>query len=123
MQDNINEFMNQPENSGDVEKVLKKLDQLYAKYRFMECTLDAKRIRLLRQIPDLERSLEMIENFKSQQQELEFHFQLSDQVLTKVNFNDNIYITIFDYLLKLHFDYTTLSSDEINGKGSHLQHS
>lgn len=78
--------MNQPENSGDVERVLKKLDQLYAKYRFMECTLDAKRIRLLRQIPDLERSLEMIENFKSQQQELEFHFQLSDQVLTKVNF-------------------------------------
>lgn len=76
--------MNQSENSGGVDKVLRRLDEQHAKYKFMESTLASKRRRLRQQLPDLARSLEMIEKLKAQKEDMETQFLLSDQVFLKV---------------------------------------
>ena len=83
-QDNVDEFMSKPENSGGVDKVLRSLDEQHAKYKHMELSLATKRRRLRQQIPDLARSLEMIEKLKIQKEEMETQFLLSDQVFVKV---------------------------------------
>lgn len=84
LQDNVDEFMSKPENSGGVDKVLRSLDEQHAKYKHMELSLATKRRRLRQQIPDLGRSLEMIEKLKTQKEEMETKFLLSDQVFVKV---------------------------------------
>lgn len=76
--------MSLPENSDGVEKVLKKLDEQHGKYKFMEYTLNTKRRRLRQQIPDFDRSLEIIEKLKTQKETMETQFLLSDQVFVKV---------------------------------------
>ncbi|CAG4930826.1 prefoldin subunit 3 [Colias croceus] len=83
--DNVDEFMNLPENSEGVEKVLRRLDEQHGKYKFMEYTLSAKRRRLRQQIPDLGRSLEMIEKLRAQKENVETQFLLSDQVFVKAD--------------------------------------
>lgn len=84
LQDNVDEFMNLPDNSGGVDKVLRRLDEQHGKYKFMEYTLATKRRRLRQQIPDLARSLEMIEKLKTQSESMDTQFLLSDQVFVKV---------------------------------------
>lgn len=76
--------MSLPENSEGVEKVLRRLDEQHGKYKFMEYTLNTKRRRLRQQIPDLARSLDMIEKLKTQKEDMETQFLLSDQVFVKV---------------------------------------
>ncbi|XP_026498636.1 prefoldin subunit 3 [Vanessa tameamea] len=83
--DNVDEFMNLPENSGGVDKVLRQLDEQHGKYKFMEYTLNTKRRRLRQQIPDLARSLDVIEKLKTQEEDLDTQFLLSDQVFLKAN--------------------------------------
>lgn len=85
LQDNVDEFMNLPENSEGVEKVLRSLDEQHGKYKVMEYSLATKRRRLRQQLPDLARSLEMIEKLKVQTTDMETQFLLSDQVFIKVN--------------------------------------
>lgn len=84
-QDDVEAFMAKPENEA-VDKVLKKLEESHGKYKFMEYNLVNKRRRLKSQIPDLERSLEMIEKLqidKNNSQNLETQFLLSEQVYAK----------------------------------------
>ncbi|XP_038214110.1 prefoldin subunit 3 [Zerene cesonia] len=83
--DNVDEFMNLPENNEGVKKVLRRLDEQHGKYKFMEYTLNTKRRRLRQQIPDLARSLEMIEKLKTQKENVETQFLLSDQVFVKAD--------------------------------------
>ncbi|XP_046751588.1 prefoldin subunit 3 [Diprion similis] len=84
--EDVDAFMAKPDNEGSVDKVLKKLDEQYSKYKFMECNLSNKRRRLRTQIPELERSLEMIEKLqaeKNNSQDLETQFLLSEQVFAR----------------------------------------
>ncbi|VVC87741.1 prefoldin subunit 3 [Leptidea sinapis] len=92
--DDVNEFMNLPENSEGVEKVLRSLDEQHGKYKFMEYTLNTKRKRLRQQIPDLDRSLDMIEKLKSLKENIETQFLLSDQVFVKADIppTKNVYL-------------------------------
>ncbi|XP_011162559.1 prefoldin subunit 3 [Solenopsis invicta] len=80
--DDVEAFMAKPENES-VDKVLRKLDESHGKYKFMEFNLVNKRRRLKTQIPDLERSLEMIEKLQSEKSSLETQFLLSEQVYAK----------------------------------------
>ena len=92
--DNVDEFMSLSENSEGVDVVLKDLDEKHGKYKLMEYTLSTKRRRLRQQIPDLARSIEMIEKLKLQKEEIEMQFLLSDQVLLKANvpMTDKVYL-------------------------------
>uniref|UniRef100_A0A0K8TQ52 Prefoldin subunit 3 n=1 Tax=Tabanus bromius TaxID=304241 RepID=A0A0K8TQ52_TABBR len=81
--EDIDTFMQLPENGSNVEKVLHKLDEQHGKYKFMEYNLDARRRKLKQQIPDLIKSLEMVEVLKKQQEDKEIQFLLSEQVFVK----------------------------------------
>nr|QBH72845.1 prefoldin subunit [Franklinothrips vespiformis] len=84
--ENIDEFMALPENNGNVDKVLKKLDEQHSKYKFMQFNLESKKRRLKGQIPDLENSLKMIVFLQKRQDakdNLQTQFLLSDQVYLK----------------------------------------
>lgn len=75
--------MARTENNGDAEEVLKKLDSQHAKYKFMKYNLISKKKRLQNQVPELKRSLTMIEKLENQKEEFETQFLLSDQVFAK----------------------------------------
>nr|QBH72848.1 prefoldin subunit [Nicoletia phytophila] len=84
--DDVDVFMSLAENNNNVEQVLKRLDEQHSKYKFMELNLLAKKRRLKSQIPDLERSLEMIKLLKKHQEsptDIETQFLLSEQVFMK----------------------------------------
>lgn len=68
---------------NDVDKVLKRLDEQHCKYKFMEYNLLARRRRLKSQIPDLKRSLSMINKLRGEEEEFETAFLLNDQVFAK----------------------------------------
>ncbi|XP_077261115.1 prefoldin subunit mgr [Temnothorax americanus] len=80
--DDVEAFMAKPENES-VDKVLRKLDESHGKYKFMEFNLVNKRRRLKTQIPDLQRSLEMIEKLQAENSSLATQFLLSEQVYAK----------------------------------------
>lgn len=67
--------------SSDV--VLKKLDEQHSKYKCMEYNLVTKKKRLRSQIPDLKRSLVMIEKLQTQKDEFATEYLLSEQVFLK----------------------------------------
>ena len=75
--------MAKSENSLSADKVLKKLDEQHSKYKFMEMSLLTKRKRLRTQVPDLKRSLTMIEKLQTQNEAFETEYLLSEQVFVK----------------------------------------
>ncbi|KAM7360190.1 prefoldin subunit mgr [Cochliomyia hominivorax] len=79
----IDKYMAQPENEENCEKVLQRLDEQHSKYRFMAYNLEARKRKLKSQIPDLQRSLEMIDVLRKETEERETQFLLSDQVFIK----------------------------------------
>ena len=64
-----------------VESVLKQLDEQHSKYKYMELNLLARKKKLKGQIPDIQKSLDMInilEAKKKVDEQMETHFRLSD---------------------------------------------
>ncbi|XP_060525545.1 prefoldin subunit 3 [Cylas formicarius] len=81
--EDVDSYMARSENNGNIEEVLKRLDNQHAKYKFMEYNLLSKKKRLQNQIPELKRSLTMIEKLKKQKEEFKTQFLLSEQVFAK----------------------------------------
>ncbi|KAJ3650358.1 hypothetical protein Zmor_022051 [Zophobas morio] len=81
--EDVDAYMGRPENNKNVDEVLKKLDNQHAKYKFMEYNLLSKKKRLQNQVPELKRSLTMIEKLEEQKKEFETQFLLSEQVFAK----------------------------------------
>jgi len=81
--DDVDAFMSLSENENNADKVLKKLDEQHSKYKLMEYNMGARRRKLKIKIPDLLKSLEMIEILKDQTDEKETQFLLSEQVFLK----------------------------------------
>ncbi|KAF7989792.1 hypothetical protein HCN44_008466 [Aphidius gifuensis] len=84
--EDVDAFMALAENEGKVDKVLKKLDENHSKYKFMEYNLASQKRRWKSQIPEWERSLEMIKKLQSEKdssQDLDIQFLLSEQVYAK----------------------------------------
>ncbi|BES93368.1 prefoldin subunit [Nesidiocoris tenuis] len=81
--EDVDKYMDSPAVNGDAEGVLKKLEEQHNKYKFMEFNLMSKRRRLKTQIPDLEKSVDMIETLKKHQnssEDLKTNYLLADQV-------------------------------------------
>ncbi|XP_065201993.1 prefoldin subunit 3 [Planococcus citri] len=97
--EDVDSFMAQPENGGNAEKVLRKLDEQHNKYKFMELNLLAKKKRLKNQMPDLEKSLDMIHLLKKRKAEaseekIMTEFLLSEQLYSKavIKPSDTVYL-------------------------------
>jgi len=81
--DDVDAFMALTDNEGNADKVLRKLDEQHSKYKLMEYNISARRRKLKTQIPDLVKSLEMIEVLNKQTDDKETQFLLSEQVFLK----------------------------------------
>lgn len=73
------------ENENSADKVLRRLDEQHSKYKLMEYNIGARRRKLKIQIPDLAKSLEMIDVLRNQTEDKETRFLLSEQVFLKTN--------------------------------------
>lgn len=84
--DDVSAYMSLEDNNGDVDKVLRKLEEQHSKYKLMEYNLLTRKRRLKAQIPDLENSLQMIKLLQKQKEEdaeTQTHFLLGEQVYVK----------------------------------------
>lgn len=75
--------MSLAENDNSADKVLRKLDEQHSKYKLMEYNISARRRKLKMQIPDLVKSLEMIDILREQTDDKATQFLLSEQVFLK----------------------------------------
>lgn len=85
--DDVDKYMAVSDNES-VEAVLKRLDEEHNKYKFMEYSLIAKRRRLKDQIPDLERSLQMINMMRKHEESdtsFDTQFLLSNHLYLKAS--------------------------------------
>lgn len=79
------EFINDVETfmkGKEVTETLQSLEVRLQKYRFLEVNLLQKRARLRRQLPDFEKSIEVIKLLESKE-ELNTHFLMSSQLYSK----------------------------------------
>lgn len=86
LQEDVDAFMALPENGGNADKVLKKFDEQHSKYKFMEFNLTAKKKRLKNQIPDFQKSIDMIQVLaaqKNKKKDLDTQFLLAEQLYMK----------------------------------------
>lgn len=85
-QEDVDEFMALPENDGNADKVLKRFDEENSKYRFMEYNLATKKKRLKGQIPELQKSIDMmgiLQSLKKKGTTMKTQFLLSDPIYMK----------------------------------------
>lgn len=81
----VDAFMQKPENSSASE-VIKRLDELYMKYKFMEQNLHLKKSKLLQQYPDIEKNLEILKTLKdkhTKNEEMDANYQLDYHLYTR----------------------------------------
>lgn len=79
------EFINDVETfmkGKEVNTTLQALDERLQKYRFLEINLLQKRSRLRRQMPDFEKSIEVIKLLEKKE-ELKTHFLMSSQLYSR----------------------------------------
>ena len=82
--ENVDEFLKT--RNASAEAVIKELDELYSKYRFMEINLLARKRNLLNKLPDIESSLEAVHYLASRRQQdpiVPTRFEVSDLLYTQ----------------------------------------
>lgn len=80
--DDVDQFMTEKDNAG-AEKVLRQLDEQHSKYKLMEYNISARRRKLKAQIPNLAKTLDMIDELKHQTDTKDTDLLLSEQVFIK----------------------------------------
>nr|XP_005994999.1 PREDICTED: prefoldin subunit 3-like [Latimeria chalumnae] len=85
--EDVDTFMKQPGNeTADI--VLKKLDEQYQKYKFMELNLVQKKKRLKSQIPEIKQTLEILKHMQKKKgttDPMETRFLLADNLYCKAS--------------------------------------
>ncbi|XP_072543583.1 prefoldin subunit 3 [Salminus brasiliensis] len=85
--EDVDSFMKQPGNdTADI--VLRKLDEQYQKYKYMELNLAQKKLRLKSQIPQIKQTLEILRHMQKKKDTtdpMETHFLLADNVYCKAS--------------------------------------
>jgi len=86
--EDVDSFMKQPGNET-ADTVLKKLDEQYQKYKFMELNLAQKKRRLKGQIPEIKQTLEILKYMQKKKEStssLETRFLLAVTCIAKLQF-------------------------------------
>ncbi|KAI1898201.1 hypothetical protein AGOR_G00069910 [Albula goreensis] len=85
--EDVDSFMKQPGNdTADV--VLRRLDEQYQKYKYMELNLAQKKLRLKSQIPQIKQTLEILRHMQKKKDTtdpMETRFLLADSVYLKAS--------------------------------------
>ncbi|XP_016316455.1 prefoldin subunit 3-like [Sinocyclocheilus anshuiensis] len=85
--EDVDAFMKQPGNDT-ADAVLRKLDEQYQKYKYMELNLAQKKLRLKSQIPQIKQTLEILRHMQKKKDTtdpMETHFLLADNVYCKAS--------------------------------------
>ncbi|KAM3590991.1 uncharacterized protein V6R79_020276 [Siganus canaliculatus] len=84
--EDVDSFMKQPGNET-ADAVLRKLDEQYQKYKYMELNLSQKKLRLKSQIPQITQTLEILRHMQKKKttDPLDTHFLLADNVYCKAS--------------------------------------
>ncbi|XP_036404586.1 prefoldin subunit 3 [Megalops cyprinoides] len=85
--EDVDSFMQQPGNDT-ADAVLRKLDEQYQKYKYMELNLAQKKLRLKSQIPQIKQTLEILRHMQKKKDTtdpMETHFLLADNVYCKAS--------------------------------------
>ncbi|CDQ86434.1 prefoldin subunit 3-like [Oncorhynchus nerka] len=85
--EDVESFMKQPGNDT-ADAVLRKLDEQYQKYKYMELNLAQKKQRLKSQIPQIKQTLEILRHMQKKKETtdpMETHFLLADNVYCKAS--------------------------------------
>lgn len=85
--EDVDAFMKQPGNDT-ADAVLRKLDEQYQKYKYMELNLGQKKLRLKSQIPQIKQTLEILRHMQKKKDTtdpMETHFLLADNVYCKAS--------------------------------------
>ncbi|XP_060787804.1 prefoldin subunit 3 [Neoarius graeffei] len=85
--EDVDSFMKQPGNDT-ADAVLRKLDEQYQKYKYMELNLVQKKMRLKNQIPQIKQTLEILRHMQKKKDStdpMETHFLLADNVYCKAS--------------------------------------
>uniref|UniRef100_A0ABM5EWE3 Prefoldin subunit 3 n=1 Tax=Pogona vitticeps TaxID=103695 RepID=A0ABM5EWE3_9SAUR len=85
--EDVDSFMKQPGNET-ADTVLKKLDEQYQKYKFMELNLAQKKRRLKNQIPEIKQTLEILKHMQKKKEStnvMETRFLLADNLYCKAS--------------------------------------
>ncbi|CAL8241401.1 unnamed protein product [Merluccius merluccius] len=85
--EDVDSFMKLPENES-ADAVLRKLDEQYQKYKYMEVNLAQKKLRLKSQIPQIKQTLEILRHMQKKKETTEpmqTHFLLADNVYCKAS--------------------------------------
>ncbi|CAF1014319.1 unnamed protein product [Adineta ricciae] len=83
--EDVDSFMQQPENDS-ADTVIRRLDDLNSKYRFMEMNLLQKKKRLRSKLPDIQICLDMIEqlrNYREKDTNMDTNFLLAHNLYGK----------------------------------------
>ncbi|XP_053329546.1 prefoldin subunit 3 [Spea bombifrons] len=85
--EDVESFMKKPGNeTADI--VLKRLDEQYQKYKFMELNLSQKKRRLKSQIPEIKQTLEILKHMQKKKdttEPMETRFLLADNLYSKAS--------------------------------------
>ncbi|KAG7256902.1 hypothetical protein CRUP_008741 [Coryphaenoides rupestris] len=85
--EDVDSFMKLPENDS-ADTVLRKLDEQYQKYKYMEVNLAQKKLRLKSQIPQIKQTLEILRHMQKKRdttEAMQTHFLLADNVYCKAS--------------------------------------
>lgn len=85
--EDVDSFMKQPGNET-ADSALRKLDEQYQKYKYMELNLSQKKLRLKNQIPQITQTLEILRHMQKKKETtdpMETHFLLADNVYCKAS--------------------------------------
>nr|XP_061811006.1 prefoldin subunit 3-like [Nerophis lumbriciformis] len=85
--EDVDSFMKLPGNEK-ADSALRKLDEQYQKYKYMEVNLLQKKLRLRNQIPQIKQTLEILRHMQKKKdttEPMETHFMLADNVYCKAS--------------------------------------
>ncbi|OCT65852.1 prefoldin subunit 3 isoform X2 [Xenopus laevis] len=83
--EDVDAFMKKPGNET-ADAVLKKLDEQYQKYKFMELNLTQKKRRLKNQIPEIKQTLEILKHMQKKKANVMLEYDINEaQALLEKN--------------------------------------
>ncbi|KAH9286904.1 Prefoldin subunit 3 [Echinococcus granulosus] len=68
-----------------IRDAMQALDQLYQKYKLMEQAFLQRKLRLLQQMPDITKTLDVVKHLEKKNEDFDVTFEVSDQLYTRAH--------------------------------------
>lgn len=89
-------------------EAMKALDQLYQKYKLMEQAFLQRKLRLLQQMPDITKTLDVVNHLEKNNENFDVTFEVFDQLYAKAHIEKADRVRFFRLLVYLLYVYYVL---------------